>query len=273
MSRPDFIIAGVQKSATTSLHEHLDQHDHVSMSRPKELHFFDTPRRPSESAVRAYRERFPSYPHTLVTGESTPIYSYYPGALELIRDVLGPIKVVIIVRHPVQRTYSHYQHEVRIGWEQLSYQQALRRTPSCPDDDVYLRHHSYIERSCYTDQLERCRALFGDDEVLVVRFEDFVASPLQTVNTVLTFIDPSLAHFAHLEAHNSSRSGAPRIVFIHRAVAGLHQRLGRRVFPPRTLGWNLTGQKYPPLGGHEYDVTRQILLERDSELLNLYPDL
>lgn len=273
MSRPDFIISGAQRAGTTSLHHYLGQHPDIFMSKTKELHFFDTRRSLSAQDLARYAAQFDPGDGARVRGESTPIYMYYPGTLARLRDVLGPVKLVISLRHPVKRAYSHYWHERRFGWEHLPYEQAVQRTQGGEDDDIYLRHHSYIERGLYPEQIRRAEALFGADNVLVVRFEDLVRDPIGVTNTVVQFVDPGLPPLARLDDEPVTQGGLPRWQVLHTAASRLHHGVGRKVVPGRLLSRNLTSIPYPKMTSAQYDLTRQLVLAGDPTVTDLYPDL
>src|SRR4051812_21310479 len=105
---PDFIIIGTQKSGTTSLHYYLDQHPDMRGSKPKELHYFDRRVHSGESLVE-YESAFRSFCKK-IHFESTPYYIYQPGALELIKESYPEIRLITVLRDPVKRAFSAWNH-------------------------------------------------------------------------------------------------------------------------------------------------------------------
>ena len=105
--RVDFLIAGVQKGGTFSLYRLLERHPEISLSKSKEVHFFD-----DEGSIGLaprygqYHRNFPRWRQGQVRGEATPIYIYWPEALERIRAYNPDIKLILLLRDPIERTYS-----------------------------------------------------------------------------------------------------------------------------------------------------------------------
>lgn len=204
---PHFLIIGAQKCGTTALYDMLVKHPQIIESSRKEVHFFD---RNFVKGKYWYRRHFPTYwklwqrskkiKKPVVTGEATPIYLFHPLAAERIYRNLSEVKLICILRDPVDRAYSHYQHEVRFGVEPLSFEEALNceaeRLQGEEDkirQDLHHKpfrfaHYSYQARGFYLQQLQRWWQLFGKDRILVLFNEEMRSEPLSTLNTVLRFI-------------------------------------------------------------------------------------
>lgn len=114
---PDFLIIGVQKCGTTSLHEFICQHPCVIPPTKKEIHYFSTF---YAQNIRWYKTHFPLLikknilekikGHKVITGEASPYYIYHPLAAKRIRETIPEAKFIVIFRNPVDRAYSHYNH-------------------------------------------------------------------------------------------------------------------------------------------------------------------
>jgi hypothetical protein len=204
---PDFLIIGAQKGGTTSLHQQLCAHPQVLSSRDKEIHYFDNQH---HRGATWYLRQFPSRPRQLlrwlhtgakpVCGEATPMYLFHPLAPARIARLLPKVRLVALLRDPVYRAYSHYQHNLREGWETLSFEEALdreedRTLPALaglrtdPDRlDTRLHAYSYCARGRYLEQLRRYEALFPAENLLVLSSEDYFARPQQTYQQVLAFL-------------------------------------------------------------------------------------
>jgi len=207
-SLPDFIIIGAQRCGTTSLYEYLIEHPCVAPAFTKEVHFFDIN---FGRGVAWYRAHFPSLPykyfakqiraHNILTGEATPYYIFHPHAPKRVSKILPRVKLIALLRNPVDRAYSHYHLEVRNGAETLSFEDALEREAKMvsrereriTQDENYqsLAHqrHSYLSRGIYVDQLEVWESLFPREQILVLRSEDFDADPATTLRSVLKFLN------------------------------------------------------------------------------------
>jgi hypothetical protein len=141
---PTFLVIGAMKAGTTSLYDYLRAHPEVFMATPKELHFFpETKQWPL--GVDWYAAHFAGGVHATARGEASPSYSQadqFPGVAKRIADVLPDVRLVYLVREPVQRLRSMYLHEVASGRETLPIERAVREKPL------------YVESSKYATQLD-----------------------------------------------------------------------------------------------------------------------
>ncbi|SFH87596.1 sulfotransferase family protein [Planctomicrobium piriforme] len=184
---PDLLIAGTVKGGTTSLHFYLSQHPLVHSGLRKEVHYFDKSYHRGE---RWYRKHFTRQPGGIVL-DSTPNYIYFEGACERILKLMPTVKIVLLLRDPVYRAFSHFQHSCRRKFEGRSFDDAVRqdmhdfkKLGAFGDDSLENGFHSYVRRGVYAPQVKRLQAAFGD-QLLVFRSKDFFQSPLAITNQVL----------------------------------------------------------------------------------------
>ena len=174
---PNLIVIGGLKCGTTSLHHYLNLHPEVGMSRPKELNFFVEDMNWG-LGVDWYRAHFPA--GASVRGETSPHYTNRPrseGVAERMRETLGAdVRLIYMVRHPIDRLLSHYLHNVGGGYESRELADALA-TPSS----------SYIQRGLYAMQVEPFLEAFGRDRILVVSREELGRERDATVRRVFEF--------------------------------------------------------------------------------------
>jgi Sulfotransferase domain len=204
---PDFVIIGSQRAGTSSLYSYLIQHPSLIAASLKEVHFFD---RNYEKGGRWYRSHFPSRPfETLVrlrtgtnpvTGEATPGYMFHPDVPRRMAELVPHVKLIALLRNPVDRAYSNYCHRRARGLESLpSFEEAIAAEPgrlaretSLTSDDDYSgsehRLHSYLARGLYYDQIKRWLDAFPPTHLLVQKSEDFFADPASTLARTLAFI-------------------------------------------------------------------------------------
>lgn len=201
MTLPDFLIVGVQKGGTTALSTFLQGHPQLEMSSPKEVHFFDrqsvTKQSPEEirhSALQAYEGVF-SKDSAKLRGEATPIYCYFPESLRAIEQYRPDIKLIILLRDPVERAYSHYQMEHGRGNEKLPFWLALlleskrlRGDREKFSEESSHRRHSYRDRGYYARQLEYLFTLFAKDQVLILDNSDLRVKHKVTLSRVFSFL-------------------------------------------------------------------------------------
>jgi hypothetical protein len=155
---PNLLIIGAQKSGTTSLHYYLSHHPQISMSREKELNFFSEKHNWGKG-VEWYKRQF-STP-TPIRGEASPSYTHYPvfeGVPQRIRDLLPDVKLIYIVRDPIERIISNWVHIYAARIENRPLHEVL---------DV-LEGNPLVTRSMYYLQLEQYLSLFKPDQLLVI---------------------------------------------------------------------------------------------------------
>lgn len=186
-----FLIAGVQKGGTSALFDYLSDYEDVALSRVKELHFFDDETRDwARPDYDAYHAQFDP-PGARPCGEATPIYLYWPNALERIFAYNPAMRLVVTLRDPVQRAWSHWRMEYARGAELQPFAWCVRRGRQRLFDAHPWGHHrefSYVERGFYAEQLGRLLAIFPSEQVLVIRAEDLRADHAATLGAVRCFL-------------------------------------------------------------------------------------
>ncbi len=194
---PDFIIAGAMKSGTTSLHQILAGDPRIYIP-DEEIFFFDMddllqhpdffcrtvdgwltqPYLPDHPPARAWYSRFfAGAREDQLLGEDSTTYLASERAAERIAAFSPTIKVIVLLRDPAARTYSHYWHLVRTGRATLSFEDALRFTPG-----------TLIQRSLYKTQVERFLDALGRKRLMILLFEEFVAATEAQVRLVYEFL-------------------------------------------------------------------------------------
>ena len=186
---PSFLIIGTQKGGTTSLYRWLGQHPQVVEASRKEVHYFDINFSRGE---RWYRSHFPllrGLADGQVTGEGSPYYMCHPHAPARIASLLPDVRLIVLLRNPVERAISHYFHSHRNGREPLEIQQAMDQEESRLDrewarmqaDGAYNsrahRWYSYKARGRYLEQLQAVQTWFSPEQLLILRSEDLFEKP------------------------------------------------------------------------------------------------
>lgn len=203
--RVTFLIAGVQKGGTTALFDYLGDYPDLALSRVKEVHFFDDERRDWSSPDYAdYHAHFDE-PDGRPVGEATPIYSYWPRALERAKAYNPALKLIIVLRDPVQRAWSHWRMEYARGAETEPFEWCIRQGRQrlfAAEPWGHHREFSYVERGFYGAQLEQVFALFPREQVLVLTSEDLRGDPSSALGSVRRFLDlPSAPPPSAREVH------------------------------------------------------------------------
>jgi sulfotransferase family protein len=193
---PDFLILGAQKAGTTALYAYLRWHPQVTGPSFKEVSFFD---RHYARGERWYRAHLPIRRSGIV-GEASPSYLFHPLAPERVARMLPRARLIALLRNPVDRAFSHYQHEVALGREELSFEDALAREDERMQgelermlrDPSYFSHAwwnwTYAARGRYAEQLERWLDAFPREQLLVLFTEELAADTAGTYRRVLDFL-------------------------------------------------------------------------------------
>jgi hypothetical protein len=204
---PDWLLIGAPKAASTTLHAWIAAHPFVVPSTTKEVHFYDYGFYRGEDWYRSHfpredqREAFArEHGRPFITGESSPTYLSHLWAPRRIAAHLPDVKLVVVLRNPVDRAYSQYQMTMREGYDHLGFQEALEREEErlAPElrrsrrDRHYasgrLANQSYLWRGDYAEHFARWLEVFPRDRFHVVRAEDLAAHPQQTLDGVYSFL-------------------------------------------------------------------------------------
>ena len=207
---PDYLIVGTQRGGTTSLQNALSEHPNITSARlRKGVHYFDTD---YDRGPDWYRLQFPTRMYAglvqrrtggpLRVGEASPYYMFHPLAPERIERDLPGVKLIVLLRDPVERALSHHKHEVRRGHEPLDLEAALDAEPDrlageadriVRDQPHYVsfphQTYSYVARGHYADQVEALYRRFGEERVLVLSSERVFAEPIPALRRIMGFLD------------------------------------------------------------------------------------
>lgn len=252
MALPTFLIVGAPRAGSTSLAAYLGAHPDIFMVPQKELHFFNGR---FERGLDWYADHFRDRADAAQWGEATPSYLYNPVAVERMGRTVPEAKLIVLLRDPVERAYSHFWLNRWRGIEPLDFDAALRaergRLDATPGD---LRR-AYFEMGRYADQLERVYRWYPRDQVLCLDFGKLVSDPREVVLQSCRFLDvKELVPEATGDRHN--HHGPVRSVRIAALSRKLPGPLCRRV-----RDWNTRDGEYPPMAAD----TRAALEERFAE--------
>jgi hypothetical protein len=219
---PDFIIIGTQKGGTTSLYHYLSQHPQIMPALEKELRFWDYK---YHKGLNWYRAHFPLISQKqsienhaqrpILTGEASPNYLFDPRPPQRIAQYLPHIKLIVLLRNPVDRAYSSYQMGIRRQWETLSFADAIAQEATrlsgelkkIRQDERFIginRHNfAYLERGKYAQQLTSWLELFDRKQFLFLNSETFFSDPQTAWQQTLTFLGLNPFTLNKFKKHNS----------------------------------------------------------------------
>ncbi|MDQ6660253.1 MAG: sulfotransferase domain-containing protein [Chloroflexota bacterium] len=204
---PDFLIIGAERCGTSSLYYYLIEQPHIISASTKETHFFDEN---FGKGIGWYRAQFPvsvrkQYVTTVLkqdflTGEGTPYYMLYPHAPKRTFEIVPEVKLIALLRNPVDRAFSKHWIETRAGFETWSFEDAIKgeherlageREKMLADESYYsysFRHFSYLTRGIYLDQLQNWLHYYPREQLLILRSEDMYSNPAEVLQKTLQFL-------------------------------------------------------------------------------------
>lgn len=188
--KANFIIIGVQKSGTTALDTYLRyQNPKICMADYKELHYFDNDLFDHHPDYNDYHCLFSPKKSQQLIGEVTPIYLYWHHALKRIYDYNPQCKLIVLLRNPIERAYSHWNMSYDKQKETLSFLEALKAEPTRTEKQTQqLREHSYIDRGLYVKQLQNLWQHFPKTQTLILKSEHLQHQPQQTLDDICHFL-------------------------------------------------------------------------------------
>ena len=265
MSLPNFLIIGAAKAGTNALYHYLRQHPQVYMSPWKEPKFFafeseadlgfraangrDAPVNASVILDQAeYEELFDDAgDDELARGEASTHYLYVERSPARIKALIPDAKLIAVLRNPVDRAFSSYQHLVRDDLEPLDFGAALDAEPQrIAEHYAYL--YRYTDMGFYSEQLDRYEKTFPENQLCVLLYDDLRSDPEGTCRRIFSFLGVD-EDFVPDMSGEYNRSGVPKNRFMHRLLnpsAPMKRRL-----------WNVTPR-----------FARERLLDAQTRMVN-----
>jgi len=180
------------------MYRYLCQHPNVVEPLGKELHYFSYN---YTKGIHWYQSHFPKPSGAAdQTFEATPYYLFHPTAPTRVHALLPDVRLIVLLRNPVDRAFSHYQHSWALGAESLTFEEALAAEAArldgevarIVDDPAYPglahRQFSYFGRGCYADQLEEWLRYFPRSQMFIARSEDFYRDTATVYRQALEFV-------------------------------------------------------------------------------------
>lgn len=218
---PNFLIIGAAKAGTTSLYYYLSQHPQIYMSPSKEPRFFALEgetlafRNPDKginetsiTQLENYLKLFEGVKDEVAIGEASPLYLYSEKAVERIKYYIPHVKLIAILRNPVDRAFSCYTHLIREGIEPFSFEGGLKEEESrIRDNWAHLWH--YRQAGYYYPQLKRYFKNFGREQIKIYLYEDLNKNSTEIAQDAYRFLGVDDSFAPDLTRMNVS--GVPKI--------------------------------------------------------------
>jgi hypothetical protein len=218
---PSFLLIGAQKCGTTSVFNNLVQHPQICSPSKKEIGFFSSN---FDKGISWYKSFFPvpqDRKRSYITGEASTGYICHPHAASRVAQTLPQIKLMVMLRNPIDRAYSHYHHTARMGKENLPFAEAIYQEEArvgeikakiSQDGNYYHKdyhYYTYLSRGLYAQQLKPWLALFERSQFLILQSEDFFAQPAVTFEQILNFLELPDWEMRDFPQYNPNRYSSP----------------------------------------------------------------
>jgi hypothetical protein len=243
MKHLDFMIIGAQKAGTTSLFKYLERHERIYLPAEKEIPFFTRDGRFDKGWLNLARVYYRGASEDLLWGKATPHYLADPRAPGRIRQMMPDVKLIALLRHPLERAISHYKMAVRRGDDTRNLEQAFSELlePTEAEAARHLtserRHQSrlYLSWSEYGRQLSLYREYFPPEQMLVTFTEDLATQPQATLDGIMRFLGlpegftpVNLGRFYHVGG-TDRRVPWLSSAWVHRLLKQVPSRWGARL--------------------------------------------
>ena len=202
---PHFVIIGAAKCGTGSLYQYISDHPNVIYAHTKEIHYFD---RNYSKGIDWYRSNFPFLSKVapdspkpekrIITGEATPAYMFVPDIPQKMAEINPGAKLIMILRNPVTRSYSHYQMSVRKKRRTISFEETIKQEletfrKTAPDPSGLpippFDLKAILQRSIYYNQIERWLEYYPKEQILFLKSEDFFNNTAEVIQTVFDYLE------------------------------------------------------------------------------------
>ena len=202
---PNFIIIGCQRCGTTSLYTYLAQHPQILTPIKKEMDFFSWH---FDRGIDWYLAHFPPMPpgEQFLTGEASPSYFDSREAPERLYSLFPEAKLIVLLRNPVDRAISQFYRLTGLNWEARSLDRVIsdeiERLNQNPEYIIGEEPGNYLARGRYIEFIKNWRTFFPQEQLLILKSEDFYAGAATTVKQVLEFLDLPEYHLSEYQNAN-----------------------------------------------------------------------
>ena len=204
MIMPNFLLFGAAKAGTTSLYKYLEQHPDVFMSSFKEPGFFAFE---GEKAIwngpgaqkwfdrwvatdlESYQQYFEGYGGQKAIGDASPYYLYYEKTPETIKKYIPDVKLIAILRNPVERAFSNYVWAVRDRSESITNFAEALKAESWRIQDSWGPKWRYLDQGFYYQQLKRYYERFSREQIEIYLYEDLITNPVKLTQEIFSFLE------------------------------------------------------------------------------------
>ncbi len=231
MIMPNFLIVGAAKAGTTALYTYLKQHPQVYTTPQKETSFFAFEGEPIDfqgpgdnevaeypiTDLATYQQQFQGVNGEQAIGEACPVYLYHPQAARRIHHYLPNVRLIAILRNPIDRAYTNYLHLIREGREtETDFMSALQAEPQRIKDN-WMWFWYYTKVGYYAEQLQRYYQLFDRSQIQVYLYEDLQRDASGLLQNIFRFLEVD-DRFVPDFTIRPNKSGIPKNKLLHQLL-------------------------------------------------------
>lgn len=193
MVLPNFLIIGTPKAGTTAIYHYLNQHPEIYFSPEKEPHFFSFigEQKPhwGVKTLAEYEKLFKAVTTEKAIGEASTWYLYSQSAAKQIRKYLPNVKLIIILRNPIERAYSSWAFRVQCGWESIiDFEQALQAEENRISNNYEWDFH-YLKTGFYYHQIQRYFNLFSKEQIFICTYDELKDDSPSLIQDIFNFLE------------------------------------------------------------------------------------
>jgi len=198
---PNFIIVGAPKAGTTSIYRYLSKHPEVFMSSPKEINYFSIDQIESQNlyynyfkvkSLIEYEKLFDGVTNETAIGEGSVSYLFYKETPAKIKNIIPDVKIIILLREPISRAFSHYLMDNKLGLVNDSFENIIFKTSISDKQNLY--YQQYVELGLYYKQIKRYFDIFNKNQIKICFQDDLYQNPLKVMNDIFIFLNIDCTH-------------------------------------------------------------------------------
>ncbi len=272
--KPNFFIVGTPKAGTTSLYHYLEQHPQIFLSPVKETNFFSYEEIKAQglfyneehiSTIQQYLYQFDKVRTEKAIGEASVSYLFYPRIAEKIKQFNPESKIIIVLRNPIDRGFSHYLMDKRLGYTNRSLEDVIHQKGADRKQPLY--YQQYIALGLYHEQVARYLSVFGADKVKIFYFEEMVKDIGKTIRDLYRFLEvDDDSTIETYEKHNTFETAKNPIIaklYTHKRIRTTIKQIMGNEAGSRLKTFFFSKENKPVLPSH-----------LKQELINIYkPDI
>jgi len=225
-----FIIVGAAKSGTTSLFHYLSEHPEIFMTTPKEVNFFSKDEIKNQNLfydshitenISDYENLFRNHTNEKAIGEGSVSYLFYSKTPYKIQELIPNAKILILLREPISRGFSHYLMDYKLGLVNNNYKDIVYKKSTHKNMKLY--YQQYVELGLYYSQVKRYLDIFGKEQVKIFLQEDLYNNTDYVIKDIFNFLNVDTSFMPNVDkTHNVFSS--PKNKSIHKIYSNYYLR-------------------------------------------------